>query len=81
MLDTMEGFGSSQYEHVNMRHIYRRETLPARHSAPNAKLCRIFAVKMKHFVAVFSLQKLGKNNILCAMIHLRWSAAEFLPWK
>ena len=33
-------------EHVDTRRKHRRETLPVRYSSPNAKLCRIFVVKM-----------------------------------
>ena len=36
------------FENVNTRRIHRRETLPVHHSALNAKLCRIFFVKMGH---------------------------------
>ena len=32
-------------------------------------------------IAIFSRQKLGENSILHAMMHLRRSAARFLPWK
>ena len=31
MLDALKGFDSSQYEHVDMRRIHKRETLPMRH--------------------------------------------------
>jgi len=79
MLDTLKGFGSSQYKHVDMHRIHRCETLRVCYSAPNAKLCLIFIVKMRHHVAVFSQRKLGKNSILCAMMHLRRSAARFSP--
>ena len=48
MLDALKGFGSSQYEHIDTRHVHRRETLLVLHSAQNAKLYGIFAVKMGH---------------------------------
>jgi len=48
LLDALKGFSSSQYKHVDTRRIHRRKLLPMHHSAPNAKLCRIFAVKMGH---------------------------------
>jgi len=48
MLNTLKGFGSSQYEHVDTRNIQRRKTLLVRHSAPNTKLCWIFAMKIGH---------------------------------
>ena len=46
MLDALKSFGSSQYEHVDKRHIHRRETLLMCHSTPNTKLCQIFTVKV-----------------------------------
>jgi len=48
MLNALKGFSSSHYKHVNAPHIRKCKTLLVRHSAPNAKLCRIFAVKMGH---------------------------------
>ena len=51
------------------------------HREPKAKLCQIFAMKMRHPVAVFSQQKLGENSVLCAMMHLRQSTSGFLPRK
>ena len=48
MFDILRGFGSSYHEHVGTHRIHKRETLPMRHSASNAKLCRIFALKMGH---------------------------------
>ena len=48
MVDALKGFGLSRYEH-NTRHIHRFETLLVHHSAPNAKLCQIFTMKMGHF--------------------------------
>ena len=48
MLDALVSFCLPKYEHVEARHIQRHETLSKCHSAPNVKLCRIFAVKMKH---------------------------------
>ena len=48
VLDALNGFGSSRYVHVETRHLHRRETLLVHHSAPNAKLCHIFAMKMWH---------------------------------
>ena len=53
-LDILKGFGSSQYKHVDTRCILKCETLLVRHSAPNAKLYRIFTMKMRHPVAIFS---------------------------
>ena len=48
MFDALRGSNSSQHEHVGTHRIYRPETLPMRHNAPNTKLCQIFAMKMGH---------------------------------
>ena len=46
MFDAFMGFDSPEYEHVEARRIHRHKTLSMHHSAPNVKLCRIFAEKM-----------------------------------
>ena len=46
--NTLEGFCSSQCEHVDTHHIHRCETLSVRYSTPNMKLWWIFTVKMGH---------------------------------
>ena len=48
MLDALKGFSFSQYKHVDMSRIYKRETLSVCHSTPNAKLYQIITVKMRH---------------------------------
>ena len=62
-LNTLKGFSLSQYKHVDMHCIHRRKTLPMRHSAPNVKLYRIFAMKIRHPIAIFSERKLGENSV------------------
>ena len=57
MLDALKGFNSSEYKHVNACHIHKFETLLVRHNAPNAKLFRIFSMKMGHpHCCIFTLK-------------------------
>ena len=48
MLDALVSFSLPSYEHANACCIHRHETLLVCHSTPNAKLYRIFAMKMGH---------------------------------
>ena len=48
MFDILRGFGSSYHEHVGTSRIHKRETLLMCHSTSNAKLYKIFAMKMGH---------------------------------
>ena len=69
VLDSLKGFSSSQYEHVDTSHIHRCETFPVCHNAPNTKLCRIFAVKMGAsplpYSHVESLVRIAFGVLLC----------------
>jgi len=63
MLDALKGFSLSQYKHVDTHRIHKCETLSVRHSAPNAKLCQIFIVKMGHPHCYILIQKFGEDSI------------------
>ena len=67
MLDALVSFNLPLYEHANAFCIHRHETLLVCHSTPNAKLYRIFAMKMGTFVVVFLQRKLSEDSVLCAI--------------
>lgn len=52
--------------------MHKYETLLVPHSAPNAKLCLLLAVKMWHFLAIFSHQKIGENSVFCVIDYATW---------
>ena len=57
-------------KHTGAHCTHTHETLPMHHDVPNAKICRIFALKIRQNSVVFLLQNLGDEHIVHAMTNL-----------